>query len=179
MTTARDQPQETGRRPAWREPMVWLIAAIPAAAVVATTALLVVASRSSGSDDSVADKVQRTAQVQVADLGPDAMARSLRLSAVVRFSDARGMELVEVLPVDGSFDRKATLSLALHHPSQAELDRTIALVPTDTGWRGEGGLDLSHDWNVLLAPTGGAWRLQGRWISGQQAAYLRPALGSE
>jgi hypothetical protein len=179
MSTSRDPQHEAGKRPAWREPMVWLVAAIPAAAVVATIALLVTASRSSGTDDLVADEVRRTAQVQVADLGPDAMARQLRLSAVVRYSDARGGKLIEVLPVEGGFDRKAPLSLALRHPSHAELDRTITLAPTVTGWRSEGGLDLSHDWNVQLAPAGGAWRLQGRWTSGQQATYLRPALGGE
>ena len=177
--TTPNQQQGTGKRPAWREPMVWLVFAIPAAAVVASIALLVTASRSTGTDDAVADEVKRTAQVQVTDLGPDAMARQLRLSAVVRFSDARGEKLIEVLPVDGGFDRKATLSLALHHPLRAELDRTIALVPAKTGWRSDGELDLSHDWNVQLTPSGGTWRLQGRWTSGQQAAYLRPALGSD
>ena len=63
-----------GKRGAWREPMVWLVFAIPAVAIVFTVALLAYASRSSGTDDAVADKVQRTAQVQVADLGPDATA---------------------------------------------------------------------------------------------------------
>ena len=159
--TTPNQQHGTGKRPAWREPMVWLVFAIPAAAVIASIALLVTASRSTGTDDAVADKVQRTAQVQVADLGPDAMARQLRLSAVVRFSDARGEKLIEVLPVDGGFDRKATLSLALHHPSRAELDRTIALVPAKTGWRSEGELDLvarlecaTHPFWWRLAPAG-------------------------
>jgi len=55
--------------------MVWLVFAIPAASVVAAFALLAAAARSSGTDDLVADKVQRTAQLQVADLGPDANAR--------------------------------------------------------------------------------------------------------
>ena len=64
-----DRPQAT--RPAWKEPMVWLVAAIPAASVVASVALLVSAARSSGNDDAVADRVQRTAQIQVADLAPD------------------------------------------------------------------------------------------------------------
>ena len=158
MAPAHDQTDDQpGKRPPWREPMVWLVAAIPAAAVIATVALLVTASRSSGTADDVADEVRRTAQVQVADLGPDAMARRLRLSAVVRASNARGKELVEVLPVEGQFDRRLTLSLALHHPSHAELDRTLLLVPTPTGWRSEGSLDLSHDWNVRLSPTGNGW----------------------
>jgi hypothetical protein len=171
--------QGTVKRPAWREPMVWLVAAIPAAAVVATIALLVVASRSSGNNDAVADRVTRTAQVQVADLGPDAVARELRLSAIVRLDAARGRTAIEVLPVDGAFDRSAPLVLSLRHPARAGLDRTLVLAPTATGWRSETGVDLDHDWNVQLAAEDGRWRLQGRWTGGQRATYLRPALGSE
>jgi len=167
------------RRPAWREPMVWLVVAIPAAAIIAGVTLLVVAVRSGGAD-VVADPVQRTAQMQVADLGPDARAQELKLSAIVRTGAVRGGKgVLEVLPVDGAFDRKAPLTLALHHPSRAELDRTLSLVPTATGWRVEGQIDLGHDWNVQLRPADGTWRLQGRWPAGQQATYLRPALGSE
>jgi len=163
------------RRSAWREPMVWLIAAIPAAAVIASVALLVTASRSSGTDDAVADQVRRTAQAQVADLGPDARAKQLHLSAVVR----AGKGVIEVVPVDGSFDRNAPLTLALHHPARAELDRTLALAPVTTGWRAAANPDITHDWNVQLGPADGEWRLQGRWIAGQQATYLHPALGSD
>lgn len=152
--------------------MVWLVAAIPAAAVIGTIALLVAAHRSSGNNDAVADRVQRTAQVQVADLGPDALARHLRLSAVVR----SGKGVIEVLPVDGGFGRGDSLTLALNHPARADLDRSFVLKPAETGWRSEGDIDLSHDWNVQVTPIGGRWRLQGRWIGGQQAAYLRPAL---
>ncbi len=165
----------TTRRSAWREPMVWLVAAIPAAAVVATFALLAVAARSSGNNDSVADRVQRTAQVQVADLGPDAQARAMRLSAVVR-SDGRR---VEVLPVDGAFDRSAPLLLSLRHPARADLDRTLRLSPGETGWHGGDAFALDHDWNVQLQSADGAWRLQGRWIARQQAVYLHPSLGDE
>lgn len=166
------------RKSPWREPMVWLLVAIPAASVIAAIVLLTLAARSSGSDDAVADPVRRTAQIQVADLGPDARARSLKLSAVVR--SAKGV--LDVVPVNGDFDRTAPLTLSLRHPSHADLDRSLALKPTKTGWRaqgdapGEGVLDLSHDWNVQLGPADGTWRLQGRWPAGQQAAYLHPAL---
>lgn len=160
------------RRPAWREPMVWLIALIPLAAVVGTLWMVFAAGDAPGTDDSVADPVRRTAQVQVADLGPDARAAALRLSAVVRI----GKGVVEVLPVDGTFDREATLILSLRHPSRADADRVLKLAPGETGWRAEAGLDGSHDWNVQLAPADQGWRLLGRWPAGQQAAYLRPAL---
>jgi uncharacterized protein len=163
------------KRSAWREPMVWLIAAIPVAAVVATVALLVTASRSSGTDDSVADNVRRTAQVQVADLDPDARAQQLKLSAIVRI----GKNVVEVLPVNGEFDREAPLTLSLQHPSRAELDRTLELAPASTGWRSDAKLELDHDWKVQLVPADQAWRLQGRWNAHQQATYLHPALDSD
>ncbi|QNP42224.1 FixH family protein [Lysobacter terrestris] len=177
--TLENRVHASEQRPAWREPMVWLVAAIPAAAVIATIALLVVSARSSGNNDAVADRVQRTAQVQVADLGPDATARELRLSAIVRLDTARGASAIEVLPVDGGFARDAPLLLSLHHPAIAGFDRTFVLAPTATGWRSNGGIDLGHDWNVQLAAEDGRWRLQGRWIGGQRATYLRPALGGE
>jgi uncharacterized protein len=163
------------KRSAWREPMVWLIAAIPVAAVVATVALLVTASRSPGTDDSVADNVRRTAQVQVADLDPDARAQQLKLSAIVRI----GKNVVEVLPVNGEFDREAPLTLSLQHPSRAELDHTLELAPASTGWRSDAKLELDHDWKVQLVPADQAWRLQGRWNAHQQATYLHPALDSD
>src|SRR5688500_13752008 len=131
MSNDRDD-DTTPKRPAWREPMVWLVAAIPAVAVVGTIALFVVAARSPGSDDAVDAPVRRTAQVQVADLGPDASARRLGLAAVVR----RAPKVIEVVPVQGQFDRQARLVLALNHPARAGLDRRIVLQPTKTGWRG-------------------------------------------
>lgn len=163
------------QRSAWREPMVWLVALLPAAAVGAAIALLVSATRSSGNNDVVADQVRRTAQVQVSDLGPDARAKALHLSAVVR-SDSG---LVEVLPADGDFDRTAELELALHHPTRADLDKELRLTPAANGWRSAGKIDLSHDWNVALVSTDGAWRLKGRWTAQQHAAYLHPALSGD
>ena len=169
---------KTRKRPAWREPMIWLVVAIPVAAIAATIAMLVVASRSSGNNDSVDDTVRRTAQIQVADVGPDAMARQMRLSAIVR-ADTRGTGAVEVIPVQGGFDRSATLALTLQHPSQAGLDRSFALAPTATGWRAEGAVDLSHDWNIQVTPPDRSWRLQGRWTARQRAAYLQPAIAGD
>lgn len=171
--TLDNRVRDSHHRPAWREPMVWLVAAIPTLAVIGTFALLAVAARSSGNNDAVADPVRRTAQVQTADLGPDAAARRLRLSAVVR----TGAGVVEVLPVDGEFDQTAPLTLSLRHPARAELDRELVLRPGKTGWRGEAAVDLSHDWRVQLAPADRRWRLQGRWQARQQAAYLQPAIG--
>ncbi|MEJ1095556.1 MULTISPECIES: FixH family protein [unclassified Pseudoxanthomonas] len=175
MTTPDNHARATEKRSAWREPMVWVIAVIPASAVIATTLLLLTASRYSGNNDAVPDQVRRTAQIQVSDLGPDAKAKQLRLSAIVRADKT----MVEVLPVDGAFDRDMPLTLALHHPSRAALDRTLELLPASTGWRADEAIDLSHDWNVQLGAPDGTWRLLGRWDATRQATYLRPAVAGD
>lgn len=167
------------RRPAWREPMVWLVALIPLAAIAGTVWMMRMAGNAPGTDDAVADPVRRTAQVQVADLGPDARAHALRLAAVVRRGVAGQDGYVEVLPTEGDFDRAHPLRLALRHPARAEADRELTLQPTATGWRAEAAIDGRHDWNVQLTDAHGRWRLQARWPARQQAAYLKPAVHAE
>ena len=159
-------------RPPWREPMLWMVVGLPLGSIVAGVLLLVVAERSGGSD-SVADRVQSTAQIQVADLGPDERARDLKLSAIVRSAPG----VLEVLPVAGSFDRAARLRVELRHPARADLDRGFDLVPDADGWRTDARIDGTHDWIVQLQPRAGGWRLQGRLPKGQHAAYLAPTLG--
>jgi hypothetical protein len=160
------------RRSAWREPMVWLLVAIPALAVLASVALLVAADRTSGNNDLVPDQVQRTGQAQVADLGPSERAQSLGLGAVVRVS-AQG---IDVLPTGGRFDRAQPLVLSLVHPLQAAKDRSFELKPSALGWHAEGEVDLDHDWNVRLQPKDGSWRIDGRWLRGQRAVFVHPAV---
>ncbi|MES2859082.1 MAG: FixH family protein [Pseudomonadota bacterium] len=159
-------------RPAWREPMVWLVVAIPAASVVASFALLFAAARSSGNNDLVADPVQRTAQIQTADLGPDSRAARLRLAALLRIDGAD----VEVLPLTGNFDAAAPLVLALRHPTDAARDRSLVLQPaTTSGWRIPARIASGNDWNLQLGPADGSWRLQGRLPRAQRSARLDPA----
>ena len=159
----------------WRNPMVWLVAGLPLASVFAGVSLVVISACSENSTDSVADPVQRTAQIQVSDLGPDERAGQLHLSAIVRV----GPGLVEVLPVTGDFDRGSPLRIALRHPTQARADRVVLLKPTELGWRSEtNDLDAAHDWNVQVTADDGRWRLRGRLLQGQRAAHLKPAVES-
>ena len=168
-----DAPQ--ARRQAWKEPMVWLVASIPLASVVASVALLVAAARSSGNDDAVADRVQRTAQIQVADLAPDLVARELGLAARLRIEGDR----IELVPTAGAFRRDRELRLELHHPARAQDDMRIALQPAARGWTARHALPPGHDWNLILAPADGRWRLQGRLLRGEATAALRPALAAQ
>ncbi|HEY4583515.1 MAG TPA: FixH family protein [Lysobacter sp.] len=157
-------------RSKWSNPVMWLVVGLPLASVVFGIGLVVIAGR--GSNDAVVDPVRRTAQVQVTDIGPDALAQRRKLSAVVRVAG----DAIEVIPVDGDFDRKAPLRLSLLHPSRSSDDRTLTLLPTETGWRVEQAPGAGNDWNLRLQPLDGSWRIDGRLPRGQQAAHLAPAL---
>ena len=169
----RDDHRPSEKSSPWRQPIVWLVIALPAAVVVAGIAMLIVAGRDGGSD-TVTGEVRRTAQIQTADLGPDALARNEKLSAIVRIDAEHGM--IEVLPVSGRFERDARLRLALQHPARASEDRILLLEPSTLGWRAQAQVEGGHDWKLQLGPEDARWRLQGRLPKDQQAAHLRPAL---
>src|SRR3546814_1227870 len=61
-------PVDDKHRHPLREPMIWLVIALPLAAVLGGIWMMVLSSRS-GSIDSVSDDVQRTGKIQTTDLG--------------------------------------------------------------------------------------------------------------
>lgn len=162
---------KTEKRSPWREPMVWLVAAIPTMSFFAVGGLIWAANQAGGVD-GVSDDVARTGQIQTTDTHPAENAARLNLSAVVKFDGKR----IEVFPGSGTFDRSEALVLKLHHPVSAADDRTLALATTVHGWGAAVDLKTDHDWVLELAPASGRWRLDGRWPAGQQAALLRPSL---
>jgi len=162
----------TPQRSPWREPLVWLIIALPVMSVVAAFALLFFAE---DTIDSVADPVKSTAQVQVVDLAPDLEARRVGLAAEV----TRTGDRIDVVPLAAGFDRDARLELRLRHPVREADDRSVTLVATAAGWSGDvPSLDATHDWNLELAPPDRRWRLLGRWPAHAAQAALRPSLAS-
>ena len=124
-----------------REPLVWLVFGIPAIAVVALVWMVFIAA-GPGSTDSVDTAVKRTAQIQVADLGPDETASRMRLAALLRID---GKDL-EVLALHAGFDTAAPLKLALRHPTRADLDHELLMQPTPSGWRPPRELDVGQGW---------------------------------
>lgn len=166
--------QETGTRSSpWRQPVMWLVIGLPVAVVIAGIIMIILAG-GQGATDVVPDDVQRTAQIQTADLGPDQTAHDMRLSAIARIDLEGGF--VEVLPVNGDFDREAPLRLHLLHPALEDGDQSFEVQPTETGWRADGTPGVEHAWRVRLEPIDGQWRLHGRLPAGQQAVSLRPSM---
>ncbi|MGN6224001.1 FixH family protein [Pseudoxanthomonas sp.] len=157
--------------PLWRIPAMWLVIGLPLASIVAGLGLVYISVRAGGADP-VTDKVDRMAQIQTTDLGPDQRAQAMKLAAVLRVDAG----VVEVIPVNGEFDRRAPLELHLQHPTRAEEDRRLRLPPAGNGWRLDEAVDASHAWKVQLGPADGQWRLRGRLPKAQRAVHLAPSL---
>ena len=160
----------TTHRPAWREPMVWLTAGLPAASVVAGVLLVVTAVRAGGADE-VDAPVQRRAQIQLSELGPDEAAHRLQVSALLRLEP----NAVELLPVSGPLPRASHLVLTLSHPTDAAKDRRIELAPSAHGWHAAVAIPADHDWRLRVTPVDGHWRVVGRMVRGAPTR-LGPAL---
>jgi len=155
-------------------PVMWLVIGLPLLSIVAGVGLVIVAVNSGGAD-VVRDEVQRTLQIQVTDLSADQQAAQLRLSALLRAEDGT----IDIIPVNGEFDRKQPLHLLLQHPTHALEDVQFTLEPSATGWQASGTMDDSHAWNVELSAPGGEWRLHARLPKEQHAVRLAPAFGAQ
>ncbi len=158
-------------RPAHREPMVWLVWGLPAASVVAGVLLVVTAVRNGGADE-VTDKVQRRAQIQVSELGPDQRASAMKVVVILHI----GPDSIDVLPVSGDLPRTQPLVLNLNHPTDSTRDQRLVLLPSAQGWSVPAKTDINHDWIARLGPADGAWRVLGRVQTGGSAVRLGSAL---
>jgi hypothetical protein len=150
--------------------MVWLVVGLPVAAVAASLTLVVQALHGAP-DDAIIDEVQHTAQMQVANKGPEQRAAQLGLSATLLATDKD----VQVVPVTGEFDRGAPLKLTLAHPADDDHDLKTLLAPSAQGWSAATIASAGNDWILRLEAADGSWRLQGRLPRGERAVLLRPA----
>lgn len=162
------------RSPFWRNPVMFLVIGLPLLSIIAGVGLVIIAVRAGGAD-AVSDPVRRVSQIQTTDLGPDAAARRLGLSAVLRVEDG----IVEVLPATGRFAPGTPLQLDLEHPTRQAQDIHLELLPQGPGWRATQAIDPQHDWIVQLRPADASWRLQGRLPKQQHATRLGPAVGGD
>jgi hypothetical protein len=159
------------RRPAWREPMLWLVVAMPACVVVAAVVTIRAANLMPG-DSSAAD-TRRIAQMQLQDLGPDREAARRGLQAQLKADSVTGR-------VDVTFAspglRVENLELAMLHPIREGEDRHLALHWNGESWRGVTDPWRQQDWELRLAATDGEWRLSARLVAGADAATLQPGV---
>jgi uncharacterized protein len=151
---------------AWRQPVLWLVCALPLASVVAGVATIRLAA--AGPDVRGADAVRRTAQSQVEDLAPDLAATRARLVATLVVDRATGALELEL---DATH---APGALALRHPADAARDRTLALRRDGARWRAALGTPLAGAWRLELRGRDAAWRIDGRLARDASVARLAP-----
>ena len=155
-------------RPGWREPMVWLLFAIPLATVAAGFATLRVAR--AGSADTAPEPVRRTLQAQVTDLSADAAAARLGLAAGLRI-DAQG-RIGVTLPPQAA---RQPLVLRFVHPTRAALDRTWTRARSGATWRGPAAMPQGRG-HWILEDAARRWRLVGQPGDNRSHVALQPAV---
>jgi hypothetical protein len=162
-------PQPTVR-PAWREPMVWLVAGLPAFGVIAGLLIVVAAVRAGGAD-ALSTQVRRTGQIQQENLAPDLAAARAGLVAELHVEAAQGQ--LHVVLAGREAVVADQLQLRLIHGSQAVQDREITLQRRGTQWVGQTAPAGGNAWTLRLQPPDGSWRLGGRLPAGAAAAHLQ------
>lgn len=168
--------EKTSARAWHREPMMWLVLALPAAVVVAGFVTLAIAIRSGG-DDAVHDPGSRVGKAQTADLSPERNAARLGLQARLMLSS--DTEALELRTEAGVFDSDS-LTLLLIHPRDAAGDLSVSLIRADAlRYFGRLAVPRDHAWNLQLQPTDGQWRLQGRLPREALSAELSPAVDND
>ena len=160
-------------RPAWREPMLWLVIALPALSVIAGLSTLFIALRAGGAD-AIPFEVQRTAQIQVEDLRADRQAAQLGLHAQLSIDPLTGALTLKLSPLPPA---DLQLHLLLAHPGMADADQQLLLTRSGAAWYGRIGSKASpHAWNLQLRASDGRWRLRGRLPAGSDSTELSPAV---
>lgn len=159
-------------RPAWHEPMLWLVIALPALSVIAGFSTLFIAVRAGGAD-AIPFTVQRTAQIQVEDLRADRQAAALGLRAQLQVDPLSGALTLQLHPTPPA---DLQLRLLLAHPGRADADQQIVLTRSGAAWHGRISAASPHAWNLQLRASDGSWRLRGRLLAGSSQTELQPAV---
>lgn len=145
----------------YREPYVWLLAAIPLCAVAAGAVILWFAL--SSEDGLVADDYYKRGLEINRTLARDEAAMKYALSSELRFITDTGQVYAELFG-DQNFSYPPALKLGLHHATRSGSDQDITLERiSDRGFSGAMPKLTPGRWYVSLAA--GEWRLTGvlRW----------------
>lgn len=163
--------QAAAPRPWYREPMLWLVIAIPLATIPAGLATLWLAARDPASTASADESARRMGQMQFAEVAADVEAARLHLrgSAAVQ-ADRTRLEVRLAGPVQGR------LELHLRHSGDPARDQRVPLESLGDGRWVARVAALGHDaWNARVESSAG-WRLAGRIEHDATAFELVPAI---
>lgn len=144
----------------------WFLISLPLSAVVAGTVTIIIANVTF--DGLVVDDYYKQGLAINQEKGLDRMASHLGLSAELDF-DLQGGTVHIRLDSSAQIPGQELL-LSLLHPTRSGGDIRVALESLGEGrYRASLPTLPEAQWNLLLSPAGGQWRLQGRYPGGLQA----------
>jgi len=151
--------QNTVLRPWWKEPMVWLVAGLPATAVIASFTSYYIAATN-------IDPLVSLDNPKFGVAPDNEIARERRAAALGIVGEMVLAERNISLKLSGRLNTMpATLELMLLHPTQAELDVRIQLQGDGRGeFAGRLSEELLGSWQWVLEPSDHLWRLAGSLI---------------
>ncbi len=153
--TTLDLPE----RPWWKEPMVWLIAGLPATAVVASLTTYFIAAHD---PDSLVKSDYRKEGFALVEKRTAADERAAGLGLLARLSQHDGHLVVTVKGLEKAGSGRLLLTIV--HPTKESRDVPLPLAPS-TGQTYTAALpDLGHGKRILvLEPEDRSWRITGQW----------------
>ena len=158
----------------YRQPLVWMVIAIPGSAVLVGIGMLVIAVASY--DGLVVDDYYKQGLEINRDLERDRAAARLGMSAGVTFDTRTSDVRVELNSASSGVQLPSRLSLKLVHPTRAGLDQVVELRSLGQGhYSGKvGRLEQGH-WHLHLETE--SWRILGRMpLPGTGKSDLSPAV---
>jgi hypothetical protein len=157
MTASTAKDGARGRTPWNKEPMVWLLIALPTLAVIGSILTIWIAASKPDPLVSEEFKKEGMAVEQIA----DRERRAAELAATARLHF--GADSVEIVLSGHVGTPINSLRLSLIHPSEADLDRVLTLTRgADAHYRGTLPMALSGKRKLVLEPDDAAWRLTGQ-----------------
>ena len=155
-------------RPAWREPLVWLVVGIPAATVVAGAFTWWIAAQRA--DSNVADDYYKRGLAINRSLERESRAKVLGLRAELTLAGENDLRL----RLTGGATLPPTVSVVLTHPVRAEQDRRLSLDrQADGGYRIVAPQVGAGNWDVSIEAQD--WRVAGRHVALREGAVVRLA----
>lgn len=162
------------QRPWYRQPLVWMIIAIPASSVVVGVIMIMLAV---ASDDGlvVDDYYKRGLEIN-RDLKRDRRAALLGLNAELVFDAGSRQVQVQIKSRDTRAVLPPRLTLRLVHPTRAGLDRVVELKAFAKA-RYAGKLERLEPGHWHLQLETGSWRVVGRMpVPGTGLSDLSPSV---
>jgi len=144
------------KRAWWKEPMIWLVAGLPATAVVASFITYFIAANNQ--DPLVNAGYQKVGLAPGQDTSRQQLAASLGIEGELVVIEGRAN-----LRLSGRLDQMPShLELLLLHPTQSSHDVRIQLQASGQGdYVGAMPKGLQGKWQWILEPSDQAWRLAG------------------